>query len=225
MEEMSKNKKGRKGYRDSPVHFPLYSANAPDSSICRTGGSLAEEHPVSVHTSSDGHFTTSQSNPLPIQTAGKCCPASFPPSGNSTNFLGGTATSSCCVVLAGHRCGVLLPGLFALIDSPCLSPAPLAIAEGKGLTPRLSIPDSCVSSFGGSDQWEPLAGGWKGRKGEAPLQWEMVPDSCTAAAILPWLRSSCYCADLPWFHLLLCDLHRTTTTSLYAFNLGLAVTW
>lgn len=78
MEEMSKNKKGRKGYRDSPVHFPLYSANAPDSSICRTGGSLAEEHPVSVHTSSDGHFTTSQSNPLPIWTAGKCCPASFP---------------------------------------------------------------------------------------------------------------------------------------------------
>ena len=45
-------------------------------------------HPVSVNTFTDGHLTTSQSNPLHTWTAGKCCLTYFPPSGNSTSFLG-----------------------------------------------------------------------------------------------------------------------------------------
>lgn len=123
----------------------------------------------SVNTFSDGHLTTSQSNLLYTWTAGKCCLAFFSPSDNSTNLLGGTATSLCQVVLTGHG-WYAAPWSVCPHIPPCLSSALLCMAEGRGLTPEVHSPRlPCQLGFGGSDQWEALAGDWRGEEREKPF--------------------------------------------------------
>lgn len=116
-------------------------------------------------------------------------------------MLGGTVTSLWQVVLRGH-------GWYAAPWSVCphippgLSSALLCMAEGRGLTPEVLSPRlPCQLGFGGSDQWEALAGDWRGKKGRSKVSVspsgyrEMDSESCTVAAFLPWLRSSSHCTD------------------------------
>lgn len=97
---------------------------------------------------------------------------------------------------------MLLPGLFALTSLPAF-PLPFFVWQRGGDKPqRSSVPDSHVSwvlvGLINGRHWQEIGGG---RKVEAKVSvspsvyGEMDSESCTVAALLPWLRSSSHCTD------------------------------
>lgn len=117
--------KNRKGFRDSPVHLPN------NSTMPSLIGSLTAEYPVSVWTPSGMDISLPHEATISFFNSWQMLPSILSPSRNSTSFLWETAAASFPVASDRTCSGVLLPGLFALISIPCLSPCPSLDCRGE----------------------------------------------------------------------------------------------